>query len=372
MPKLILHAGLHKTGTTAIQAFAAKNRKALFKQGFLYPDYSPALSKPYEAHHDFAHTIAGKGKRLSEGQARQLARHWAKIADNENLTLFLSSESISRHVDDKRPGTWHGKRKAYLKNLAGVLSAFDIKVLLVLRRQDDYVKSLFQEHVMKNAPAGRQPFSAFLKNFEKSEIQKRFYQNLLLFEEVFPGIKVLIYEDLIKDGQLCTNFFSSLCVDTCNMAQVGIVRKSLSAPETVLKIFLNRVIDSKKQNREVIDCIHSPEVQGLLDSYYPNKKYDLWENHRAREKFLALFAEENEKICKRYFPQRQDPLFPSLKNNTNPRIPEIPEALKAELALKGLYLKKSFYESGRLEGKNIDKIIHFFKKLARKTFTANK
>src|SRR6056297_317135 len=336
MPKLILHAGLHKTGTTAIQAFAAKNREALLKQGLLYPDYSPVLSKQYEAHHDFAHTIAGQGKRLSLSEVRQLANRWAETADTANLTVLLSSESISRHVDRKAAGTWKDKRRAYLKNLADVLFNFDITVLVVLRRQDDYVKSLFQEQVMKNTPAGRQPFSAFLKNFEKNNLQKRFYENLLLFEEISPSIKVLIYEDLIKDGQLSANFFSSLEVNPRDMAQIGIVRKSLSATETILKIFLNQAIHSKKQNREVLDCIRSPEVQSLLDRYYPNKNYDLWENHQDRKRFLDRFEEENKKIRQRYFPQRQDQLFPSIQDSTNPKISKLPEALKAELSLKSM------------------------------------
>jgi hypothetical protein len=373
MPSLILHAGLHKTGTTAIQAFAAKNRAAFKSQGILYPDYSPFLSKKYDAHHDFAHTIAGQGKRLDFHQTRRLAQNWARTADQESLKVFLSSESISRHIDPKTTGNWQDKRRAYLKNLADVLSDFKITAVVVLRRQDNYVKSLFQEHVMKNAPAGRRPFAVFLKNFEKNNLQKRFYQNLVLFEEIFHDIKVLVYEDLIKDAQLCNNFFSEISINTMDMPQVGVVRKSLTAPETMLKIFLNHAIESKKQNRYVLEHMRSPEVQSLLSRYFPGKNYDLWENFKARKDFLACFDEENEKIQKRYFPRRKDQLFSSLlKDNTNARIPDLPESFKAELGLKGFLPKNSFYGTAALKNTNIDKFFNLLKQLARRVVSAIK
>ncbi len=336
MAKLILHAGLHKTGTTAIQAFAHQNRMALRDQGVLYPDYRPLWHKQYEAHHDFAHAIAGQGKRLSAAQTEKLAKRWAAAAAAENLTVFLSSEAISRHVDETVSGNWTDKRTAYLKKLAHILSDFDVMIIIVLRRQDAYVKSLFQEHVMKNSAAGRQPFAAFRKKFSKSKIQRRFYQNLLLFEDIFPRIQIMIYEDLIKDGQLCVAFFSRLGLDVRHMKQVGVVRKSLSARETLLKVFLNQGITNNQQNKRALEWIKSPEVQNLLDKHYGRKRFDLWESQKTKQEFLAHYEAENEWIRQRYLPEIPFPLFPPLQTDEIPVVPSLPEALKAELALKSV------------------------------------
>ncbi|MGI9601134.1 MAG: hypothetical protein ACR2QE_04570, partial [Acidimicrobiales bacterium] len=37
MKRVTLHIGLHKTGTTMLQALCARNRDALSDQGLLYP-----------------------------------------------------------------------------------------------------------------------------------------------------------------------------------------------------------------------------------------------------------------------------------------------------------------------------------------------
>ena len=38
--KIILHVGLHKTGTTSLQSYFGKNRKELKSLGVLYPEFS--------------------------------------------------------------------------------------------------------------------------------------------------------------------------------------------------------------------------------------------------------------------------------------------------------------------------------------------
>ena len=39
LKKLILHIGVHKTGSTAIQSFLYRNNTLLNEQGFYMPDY---------------------------------------------------------------------------------------------------------------------------------------------------------------------------------------------------------------------------------------------------------------------------------------------------------------------------------------------
>jgi hypothetical protein len=312
MPKLFLHAGLHKTGTTAIQAFAHQNRADLLKLGLFYPDYKPVLRRRYEAHHDLVHTLAGKGKRLSLEQVQNLGRHWADEAEKRGVTVFLSSEAICRHIHNAARGTWRDKRRSYLSSLAQVISAFDVTVVVVIRRQDNYVRSLFQEHVMKNTTGGRNKFAEFRARLNKNKVLRRFYPNILLFEEFFPKIKVLIYEELVTHGKLCVNFFTQLGVDVRCMKDVGVVRRSLSPGETVVKNFLNQGINSKMKNKEVLTWVKSKECHKFLDKYFGSHDFDLWESHYTRKKFIADYEEDNEQIRKRYFPERER-LFPELE-----------------------------------------------------------
>jgi len=334
MPKLILHAGIHKTGTTAIQAFARKNRSAFAESGILYPQgrTNKRWEQPAEAHHEFAHALADKGKCLKWNQVENLTKSWAKEASDKGLDVLISSEAIYRHVLSSVQGSWVEKRKGYLNRLSNALSEFDVSVVLVLRRQDDYIKSLFQEAVMKNTPAGRKAFVDFRKQYLADHKKASFYENLRLFEAFFPKVNVLIYEDLVHNPGLCANFFSHLGLDNKNMAEVGVVRRSLDPRQTVLKIFLNRAIASPGQNAKALSWIHSPPVQELLDKYYRPEKYDLWENLKARKDFFNLFQKENEKIRKKYFPNKSV-LFPPVLEEQASTISPLSDEFKAEIAL---------------------------------------
>ncbi len=332
MPELILHAGMHKTGSTAIQAFAHQNRKALRKQGLVYPDYKPFLRKVYEAHHDIAHTMADSGKRLTTAQVKKLVQRWETEAQRSGSNIFLSSEAIYRHIDQKASGPWLEKRKEYLKRLSELFSGFNVTVVILLRRQDNYIKSMFQEHVMKNSALGSSEFETFRKQFLKNYQSKSILLNLGLFEDFFSQIKVLLYEDMQQDPGLCAHFFAGLGLETQNMTDVGVVRKSLSPGKTILKSFLNKAISSSYENREVLSWLNSPPVEKVLDRFYGHDQYELWESFEARQKFLDLFWEENEQIRSRYFPEN-DCLFPKLVDNKFARIPPLSERCKAELAL---------------------------------------
>jgi hypothetical protein len=359
MPKLILHTGLHKTGTTAIQTFAHINRDAFRKKGFLYPDYKPFIKKQFKEQHDLAHTLAGKGKRLTIDQVEQLCQIWSREAFKNNSTVFLSSEAICRHVDNSKTGSWLEKRRAYLQKLAKCLSPFEVKAVIVLRRQDDYIKSLFQEHVMKNLPGGRQSFAQFRERFEKNKIHNRFYQNILLLEEFFPMVNVLLYEDLVSEGKLCFNFFTYFGVNVKGMKDVGIVRRSLSPRETVVKSFINQGIDSTKHNKKILAWVKSPGFQSFLNKHIGSNEFDLWESHQVRNDFLEGYRDENNQILKRYFPERKK-LFPDLEQNTKLCIPSLSEQCKAKLVL---------YAFNHSLGLNISYIKYVLKRLKFRIFS---
>ena len=48
MPRLVLHIGTHKTGTTSLQNHWHANRQALSQVGIVYPDLTP-----HSGHHGF-------------------------------------------------------------------------------------------------------------------------------------------------------------------------------------------------------------------------------------------------------------------------------------------------------------------------------
>ena len=331
MPRLLLHAGFHKTGTTAIQFFAWKNRKSLLKERTIYPDLG-SFSRDTHAHHDLAHAIAGRGRHLQCSHIPHLVRDWHARAEAVSSMLFISSEAFCRHVDPVYPDSWLASRRAYLKKVADFLSGFNTSVVIVLRRQDNFVKSIFQEKVMKNNASGKNQFASFRERFLREYEQNSFLKAIKLFEEFFQDVKVLVFEDLIEPPGLCMNFFQSLGVDTRRMVPVGAMRKSMDPRQTIIKIFLNRAITSTRQNKQVLKWLDTAPARELLQSHYGQKKYDLWESFERRQHFLDFFEEENEMIRSRYFPEKKQ-LFPPLQDYMAPPVPRLSERIKADVAL---------------------------------------
>jgi hypothetical protein len=117
--KLILHAGIHRTGTTSLQQCLAANRAALAARGVGYPGQ--------EVHHQ---KLAWALKR-GEAGARDVLALLAEVPDAG--TVVLSGEDFSIHTD--------------LRWLRRVADRHETRVLIYLRRQDHWLMSWYNQHV---------------------------------------------------------------------------------------------------------------------------------------------------------------------------------------------------------------------------------
>ena len=307
-PQLILHAGAHKTGTTAIQAFAHRNRPALADRGVLYPEIKAEEFGSVAGHHAFAHAIAGQSKYFSVNDAGRMARAWHTEACASGSRVLVSAEPLFRRLAPGGGTNWLERRRAYLRQVADALSAFDITVIIVLRRQDDYIRSLYQEHVARDTSAGTLAFAEFREKYFE---QAQFRENVELFEEVFPGVRILVYEDFPRGDRFCEHFFAEIGIDASRLAPVGIVRQSLTVAETLAKRFLNMAIATPRQNRAVVDWLRTDPVQDLLRRHLGDCN-DLWESHQERAAFLSSFEQDNRWVLEHFFNGR-DRLFPALE-----------------------------------------------------------
>jgi len=129
---LILHVGTHKTGTTAIQTALKKNSKAMRAEGFA------VLSPP-----KCLRTLQGIStpRQMLVDQCREtLAAYRAKFPGKR---LIVSHEGLSGD-----PLRGYRNAPAIVKTL---LEAFgrDIHVVLFLRRQDEFISSMFVQYLQQ-------------------------------------------------------------------------------------------------------------------------------------------------------------------------------------------------------------------------------
>lgn len=131
--RLILHVGQSKTGTSTIQDFLAHNRRKLWREaGVLYPQ----AGRQGAAHHRIAALFlpAGNAGWIRREDAESLrAGLDAECARGSTGTVVVSSEALfnARSIADVRD----------------FFSGFTVEILVILRRQDRWLDSLYQHQL---------------------------------------------------------------------------------------------------------------------------------------------------------------------------------------------------------------------------------
>lgn len=125
MKTVYLHIGLHKTGTSTIQFFLAKNREKLKSLGYLYPFKTAA-------HHNLAFLVSDIKKAQKENN------NWENLFDEienfEGENIIISSEAFSR--SSNLGASMISETRKKLKN-------FQTKIIVYLRRNDLRMESQF-------------------------------------------------------------------------------------------------------------------------------------------------------------------------------------------------------------------------------------
>lgn len=143
---LYVHVGTPKTGTSAIQQFCVSNEEAFEKRGYCYPLF------PYRYNHKAmtrnGHFLAGPvreedGKRNKQEERRRF-REGMEIVKNlfqSYNAIVLSDETLWRATSEWRPKLWEEL------NRIGDEVGFKVVIIAYLRRQDEYLMSLWSQNV---------------------------------------------------------------------------------------------------------------------------------------------------------------------------------------------------------------------------------
>jgi hypothetical protein len=148
--KLILHIGMGKTGTSALQDFFWANRALLEKNGLDYPKYG-AVSY---AHHLLSPHVP---KHMAENWRFKSFSEWAEKLKHTPLdTILLSSELIA----------W-ASRDQVIEYCQCLKEHFHLTVVIYVRRQDNIIMANYNQLVKVG--------------WQKSEIENVWQHNLLKF-----------------------------------------------------------------------------------------------------------------------------------------------------------------------------------------------
>lgn len=309
--RVILHAGTHKTGTTAIQRFAADNRGFLFNKGILYPDYLSTGIRLNDGHHQFAHAFSDTGSSdLSMDSAIELAESWAKLASTKGKDLLISVEALYRHVVGE--GSIVDRRKNYLMRVREAFKEYPVEIILVFRRPDHFAHSLYCENIASGFRV--QPkFSKWLQ--AGNRFSWRYFQSADIFREVFNNLKVYNYSDQMFQGDIVAPFFKELGVDISKISRNIEVRKSLSAPEAVVKNYANRYLCSRKTSRQFNSWLREDDIQRMIFDCFGPDRSDFWSSDQEHLLFVQTLQDEMMNLSREYF-QSEENIFGAMERGS--------------------------------------------------------
>jgi glycosyltransferase involved in cell wall biosynthesis len=158
--RLILHLGMHKTGSTFLQHQLQTHRPALLKNGILFPETgllrqdNPLRPGAMAGHQGLIGAIRKDDPVPWAALGREIR---AARAD----TVILSAENMLFPTDPNR--------ETLIPKLLDNLSGFDrIELVALVRRPDEYLEYFWREWVADGAPSGAQTLETFLVDHTES------------------------------------------------------------------------------------------------------------------------------------------------------------------------------------------------------------
>lgn len=320
---IYLHIGVHKTGTTTIQNHFDASYDNLISRGMLYPKQIRLLrnDKLTRAHNGLA-TAFGFGNNPSKLKLKpgQFQNVLIEEANNSGCNkIFISSEAFCTQTGISK-----------IESFKNEFNEFEIKVILFVRRQDQFLESVYQE-IVKNGgkvdpdnfftrrlPAYKELISQYAECFGKQNMFVVNFNDAVLNHDImYPLSNLLKIElppakkkankslskttvSLIRQINIKTNFKHSRKLyryfqETGSVSFNNNNEQGMLMTKEQLKEVYNKSIDTNKWIKEN----YFPQKEHLFDW---NIKKQLDEHVQFEEKVFApkLLDEYLGKVDKEY------------------------------------------------------------------------
>lgn len=316
---LTLHIGTEKTGTTAIQRFFKQNRETLGELGICYP-----TAPGNETHIGLARAALRFEKRgplrrsvqvRTDDDVRNfretlLARLSAELGQKAYRFAVMSNEHCSSHLLADEEVAW-------LKDALAPLFE-TIRIVVYLRRQDDYLLSSYSTAVKSGAthalaiPRER----AVHTHYDHWELLSR-------WARVFGRDNIIarrFEKTALKAGNVVDDFLDCVGIDA-----------SLPRPDTANESLDAESLEFLRQFNHHIPRLTEDGISPLRDNVVPllsqiSKGPLLTLPDAELADFMAQFRQSNAKVAEEYFggvrTDSDDPLF-AARNDTRPRVTDV-------------------------------------------------
>lgn len=289
---IYIHIGPHKTGTTTIQNGLKNNEAILRARGVLVPK----AGKKIAAHHNLAWELLGnKAFDRSDGTWEDLLN---EIEGSEDINkVILTSEAFSAFGMDE------------IEAIKKHLNAYQIKIIIYLRRQDQALQSLWVQQVRSISVKPIIPsFVDWLEKNDYKTYNTDHYTLINMWENVLSKKAITLVPFTHETvGKSLFEYFLSVCeVSYDGMSTPPNLNISPGVKTNeAMRMIKNNIYFSKISAETWLKISKQIEVFGQSKGWNEHKLNYLDEALSA--KIMAHHQESNQKISDAYFNGK--PLF---------------------------------------------------------------
>jgi hypothetical protein len=322
-PVFYIHIGVPKTATTTIQSFFTMHRDTLLQRGVLYPKSIANSDGDSELHRALSVALEPDSVPWLDGLRRHMqdrnviASMLEETARTEAKTVVLSAESLAFM---RRPET-----------LRRALAPYSARVLVYLRRQDDFLASFYNQLIKSRLYEAT--FDEFLRQHAHDAIDLRDfrtplpmcdYERLLkLWSGAFGSENILagVYEDYDLPAGILRDIAAKMEIDIAGLRPPGAdTNPALRHSIVALKRRVNAFLSSEDER------IYSERLFAAHNDCAEHLRSDekVHAGIARRQSILARYREGNARVACKYFVGRSE-LFDAPNERDSP-LPDSREA----------------------------------------------
>lgn len=307
MKTLYLHIGMPKTGTSSIQKFLLKNRKVLGQHGYCFPTLP--YQYPFTFQNRNAYFMIGKQYSADGSRDQALEKEYLKEGMATICNYFETYDNVILSEETLwRAFRTHSYLFPYLKKHANN-HGYQIRIIVYLRRQDDYQISLWKQNVKHPKTAQTLPFDQRLEQILTSEpFTLQYASTLDEIADIF-GKENLIVRRFVpsdwKNGSIIDDFLD--CIGLSHTDEYKELPKDINPSLSENMAQIKRIINQ--------DTTFSPEENLYLGRFLRDLSPESGERYPCSmlstdetRAFLEQFTEENKRVVTDYIGDGK-PLF---------------------------------------------------------------
>jgi hypothetical protein len=268
---LVLHIGIHKTATTFVQNVLSARRYDLLREGVLYPTAGTAegIDTKTREGAQSGHILF---TRFEPRRPRLVSELMTELPDTAS-TVLLSSEDFSLPRRKTTPAQY----------LNGFSEFGTVKVVLVLRRQDEWIESWYKQIVDQYGNFETRSFEEFLRLEGPTLLD--FYRRFSPWRDLVgpENFHLLSYDDLPDGASICRSILEIAGVESPLLESAASIPvpqyQSVRAIDTLgLRILNSYRLPSREARVAAAKLIYSaaptsdielmtPEVQAGIEAF---------------------------------------------------------------------------------------------------------